>query len=60
MEEGTETLEDGNNGVLSQMRNKACTKEAEQGKNSPCVGLSQVCIQKQATRAEAGAHTESD
>jgi hypothetical protein len=55
----TETREDVNYAVLSQVWNKACAEEAKQGKKSPFFGLSKMRIQKQATRAEVRTYTAS-
>ena len=59
MEKRTETREDVNYAVLSQVWNKACAEEAKQGKNPLGLGLSKMRLQKQATRAEARTYTAS-
>jgi len=59
MEKETETREGANNGVLSQVWNEAHAEETRQGKKPLCIGLSQMWLQKQATRAEVRTHTES-
>jgi hypothetical protein len=41
------------------MRNKTCAEETKQGKNTVCVSLSKMQLQKQATCAEVGTRTKS-
>ena len=60
MEEETETREDTNHAVLSQVWNEACAEETRQGKNPLFTGLSKMRLQKQATCTQVRTHTESD